>query len=168
VGVYAATFGVNFPDKAAQCVAAGVAIQTLPGLAAASATGAGEVDLREAVAALADMAAAGCGLRVVAMHWGHEFEGFPTVPQMAVARALVRAGADVIVGAHAHVTQPAEILLVNGYEESEACSAAERQALAQLPAASRLAGVAGPPRKALVLYCLGATPRQARAFVAVR
>ena len=154
--MYAATFGVNFPDKAAQCVAAGVAIQTVPGLAAASATGAGEVDLREAAAALADMAAAGCGMRVVAIHWGHEFEGYPTVPQMAVARALVRAGADVIIGAHAHVTQPAEVLLVNGYEGSEACSGAERAALAQLPAASRLADVAGPPRKALVLYCLGA------------
>jgi hypothetical protein len=154
VGVYAATFGVNFPDKAAQCVAAGVAIQTVPGLAAASATGAGEVDLREAAAALADMAAAGCGLRVVAIHWGHEFEGYPTVPQMAVARALVRAGADVVIGAHAHVTQPAEVLLINGYDGS---SSAERAAVAQLPAASRLADVAGPPRKALVLYCLGAT-----------
>ena len=40
MGVYAATFGVNFPDKAAQCAAAGVRIQTVPGLAAASATGA--------------------------------------------------------------------------------------------------------------------------------
>ena len=157
VGVYAATFGVNFPDKAAQCVAAGVAIQTVPGLAAASATGTGEVDLREAAAALADMAAAGCGLRVVAIHWGHEFEGYPTVPQMAVARALVRAGADVIIGAHAHVTQPAEVLLVNGYDgSSDACGGAERAALAKLPAASRLDDVAGPPRKALVLYCLGA------------
>jgi siroheme synthase len=46
VGVYAATFGVNFPDKAAACAAAGVTIQTVPGLAAASAAGAGHVDLR--------------------------------------------------------------------------------------------------------------------------
>ena len=154
VGVYAATFGVNFPAKAASCAAAGVAIQTLPGLAAASATGAGAVDLREAAAALADMAAAGCGLRVVAVHWGHEFEGHPTVPQMAVARALVRAGADVIMGAHAHLAQPPEVLLVNGYDGGG--DAAERAALAQVPPASRLEGVDGPPRKALVLYCLGA------------
>ena len=160
VGVYAATFGVNFPDKAAQCAAAGVAIQTVPGLAAASATGAGEVDLREAAAALRDMAAAGCGLRVVAMHWGHEFEGYPTVPQMAVARALVRAGADVVLGAHAHVAQPPEVLLVNGYDSCAACGGAERAALARLPPASRLDGVAGPPRKALVLYCLGARRRR--------
>ena len=46
VGVYAATFGVNFPDKAAACAAAGVTVQTVPGLAAASASGAGHVDLR--------------------------------------------------------------------------------------------------------------------------
>jgi hypothetical protein len=154
VGVYAATFGVNFPAKAAACAAAGVAIQTLPGLASASATGAGAVDLREAAAALADMAASGCGLRVVAVHWGHEFEGYPTVPQMAVARALVRAGADIILGAHAHLAQPPEVLLVNGYDGSG--DVAERAVLAGLPAASRLEGADGPPRKALVLYCLGA------------
>ena len=72
---------------------------------------------------------------------------------MAVARELARAGADVILGAHAHVTQPAEVLLLNGYAGADD---AERAALAPLPPASRLDGAAGPPRKALVLYCLGA------------
>jgi hypothetical protein len=35
----------------------------------------GHLHRSEAVAALAEMAAAGCGLRIVAIHWGHEFEG---------------------------------------------------------------------------------------------
>lgn len=113
VGVYAATWGVNFPDKAQECAAAGVrvfplmdgrttspplsrqvTIQTVPGLTAAKPSGEG-VDVRcvrraraiphwhlcsrahhsEACAALRDMAAAGCGLRIVSIHWGHEFEG---------------------------------------------------------------------------------------------
>jgi poly-gamma-glutamate capsule biosynthesis protein CapA/YwtB (metallophosphatase superfamily) len=134
------------------------------------------------------MAAAGCGLRIVAMHWGHEFEGarallrhrcaslparrrglrlsprprpllpagYPTVPQMAAARALARAGADVILGAHAHVAQPVEVLLLNGYCGAPGACDSERAALAALPAASRIAGAPGPPRKALVLYSLGA------------
>ncbi len=81
---------------------------------------------------------------------------------MAVARALARAGADIILGAHAHVAQPAEVLLLNGFGDAansideDGCCDEERAALAALPAASRLAGAPGPPRKALVLYCLGA------------
>ena len=97
VGFYATSFGVNFPQKAAACAASDVVIQMVPGLATAPADGAG-VDLRhatpatdaacfsltyralhpplsEAFAALREMAAAGCGLRIVSMHWGHEFEG---------------------------------------------------------------------------------------------
>jgi poly-gamma-glutamate capsule biosynthesis protein CapA/YwtB (metallophosphatase superfamily) len=73
---------------------------------------------------------------------------------MRVARALARAGADVVLGAHAHVAQPAEVLLLNGFIGN---GAAERSALAGVPAASRLDGAPGPPRKALVLYCLGAS-----------
>lgn len=153
VGVYAATFGVNFPAKAAECAADRVVVQTLPGMAAASASATGEVDISEAVAALRQMADAGCGLRIVCVHWGHEFEGYPTVPQMAVARALARAGADIVLGAHAHVAQPAEVLLLNGYTGQDD---AEARALRNVPPCCRMDGAPGPPRKALVLYCLGA------------
>jgi poly-gamma-glutamate capsule biosynthesis protein CapA/YwtB (metallophosphatase superfamily) len=40
---------------------------------------------------------------VVYLHWGREYERCPTVKQQRTARAVARAGADVIVGAHAHV-----------------------------------------------------------------
>ena len=40
---------------------------------------------------------------VVYLHWGREGERCPTVKQQRTARAVARAGADVIVGAHAHV-----------------------------------------------------------------
>ena len=44
---------------------------------------------------------------VVFMHWGREYDTCPTDEQQHTAQALVRAGADVIVGSHAHVQQGA-------------------------------------------------------------
>jgi poly-gamma-glutamate synthesis protein (capsule biosynthesis protein) len=40
---------------------------------------------------------------VVFLHWGTERVGCPTAEQRTLAQALARAGADIIVGAHAHV-----------------------------------------------------------------
>jgi poly-gamma-glutamate capsule biosynthesis protein CapA/YwtB (metallophosphatase superfamily) len=39
---------------------------------------------------------------VVYLHWGVELVGCPTTDQRNLARALVRAGADIVVGGHAH------------------------------------------------------------------
>ena len=60
--------------------------------------------------AVAAARAAGADLVVVSAHWGHEFEFFPDPRQMAFARELARAGADVILGHHPHVLQPMEFL----------------------------------------------------------
>jgi poly-gamma-glutamate capsule biosynthesis protein CapA/YwtB (metallophosphatase superfamily) len=46
---------------------------------------------------------------VVDLHWGRELEGCPIDRQRALAPKLVAAGADVVVGSHAHV------LLGGGY-----------------------------------------------------
>lgn len=40
---------------------------------------------------------------VVYLHWGKELSSCPTGPQRELAHALVKAGADVVVGSHAHV-----------------------------------------------------------------
>ena len=40
---------------------------------------------------------------VVYLHWGAELQGCPTAQQQTTAKALAEAGADVIVGSHAHV-----------------------------------------------------------------
>nr|AGS49684.1 hypothetical protein [uncultured bacterium esnapd14] len=53
--------------------------------------------------------AAGCDLVVVSLHWGLEFEWFPSEHQIRLARNLVEAGADVVWGHHPHVIQPAEL-----------------------------------------------------------
>ena len=45
---------------------------------------------------------------IVFLHWGTEYATAQTAHQRDVARAAVVAGADVVVGAHPHVVQPAE------------------------------------------------------------
>src|SRR5262245_41290594 len=42
------------------------------------------------------------------MHWGWEYEVKPAPRQRELARRMIDAGADAIVGAHPHVTQIAE------------------------------------------------------------
>jgi hypothetical protein len=45
---------------------------------------------------------------IVFVHWGIEYELWPTKYQREASRALIDAGADAVVAAHAHVVQPAE------------------------------------------------------------
>lgn len=52
--------------------------------------------------------AAGADVVILFLHWGEELEEQPTPEQQALARRLVDAGADAIIGAHPHVIQPVE------------------------------------------------------------
>jgi hypothetical protein len=103
---------------------------------------------------LADMAAAGVDFRIISLHWGHEFEFYPTPDLMQVGREIVRLGADLIVGTHPHVVQPLEVCFVNGYEVRL------RQQGLDLPALGGRTGCllrdgTSVPRKALIVYSLG-------------
>ncbi len=51
---------------------------------------------------------------VVLVHWGIEYATTPTDEQRTWAQRLVAAGADLIVGAHPHVVQPAQVLAAGG------------------------------------------------------
>ncbi|MFL6138591.1 MAG: CapA family protein [Frankiaceae bacterium] len=66
-----------------------------PGLASAK-------DVGRLVAAV-EAARADADTVVVYLHWGRELSTCPTGDQRALSDALVRAGADVVVGSHAHV-----------------------------------------------------------------
>ncbi len=68
-----------------------------PGLAAAHA------DRPRALVAAVRAASRSADVVVVYLHWGEELRGCPTDQQRATAAALAEAGADVIVGSHAHV-----------------------------------------------------------------
>ncbi|MCL6610014.1 MAG: CapA family protein [Peptococcaceae bacterium] len=48
-------------------------------------------------------------ITVVCVHWGQEYEEFPDAREIHLARALVDAGADIVVGQHPHVLQGIEI-----------------------------------------------------------
>ena len=52
--------------------------------------------------------AAGADLVIPFMHWGWEREPAPTERQRQLARLMIDAGADLVVGGHPHVTQGAE------------------------------------------------------------
>lgn len=45
-------------------------------------------------------------LTVIFIHWGTEYDTLPSAEQKKTAAALMRAGADVIIGSHPHVVQP--------------------------------------------------------------
>jgi len=53
-------------------------------------------------------------LVVVSLHWGNEYQHEPTRRQKEIARSLVAAGCDLILGHHPHVLQPVELLESGG------------------------------------------------------
>lgn len=59
---------------------------------------------------LAAMRAAGAECTVLFIHWGDEYKTTPNSWQKKMSQALCNLGVDVIVGGHAHVVQPIEVL----------------------------------------------------------
>jgi poly-gamma-glutamate synthesis protein (capsule biosynthesis protein) len=53
-------------------------------------------------------------LVVVAAHWGQEYQQYPDAGQVAAARRMAEAGADIIIGAQPHTLQPLDTIIVNG------------------------------------------------------
>ncbi len=100
--------------------------------------------------ALAQMDKNGIDFKIISIHWGVEHDMYPQPKQMQIARELMRLGADVVVGAHTHVPQPAEVCFFNGYEKlfpQLTVSGNEYQCLMNTPD--------GKPRKSMVYYSLG-------------
>lgn len=70
----------------------------------------GHVD-RGTARGLADVARARkmADVVIVFVHWGVEYDLYPTVYQRRQSRALIDAGADAVIASHTHVVQPAEL-----------------------------------------------------------
>jgi hypothetical protein len=49
-----------------------------------------------------------CDFIVASLHWGLEYEFFPTSRQITLAHRIIELGADLILGHHPHVVQPIE------------------------------------------------------------
>jgi poly-gamma-glutamate synthesis protein (capsule biosynthesis protein) len=102
----------------------------------------GEVELTPALDRIA--AAAATADHVVVMpHWGYEYEYYPDPRFMVQARAMIAAGADLVVGSGPHVVQPAELCEVGPDVE-----VGDGIGTCRVPAD-------GPARTAAVLYSLG-------------
>ncbi len=147
-GFHAACWGLNNPTLAATTR---LHIEVLPGLVPRVKH---PVDLGNVRRALAGMSAAGVDFKIVCLHWGHEFELYPTPDVMQVGREIVRAGADVVMGSHPHVVQPLEVCFVNGYEGRYGERWGPLSALEETTGCV-LRDETGVPRKGLLVYSLG-------------
>ncbi|HVY24871.1 MAG TPA: CapA family protein [Steroidobacteraceae bacterium] len=68
-----------------------------------------KLDLDSALAAV-KAARAHADAVIVSIHWGDEYHHQPNMRQQHIAAALIRGGADVVLGHHPHVLQPAEVI----------------------------------------------------------
>ena len=57
---------------------------------------------------MADLREAGAEFLILALHWGAEYGDEPMYMQRVIARELIDAGADVIMGKHSHTVHPVE------------------------------------------------------------
>jgi len=71
------------------------------------------LDLEPALAAVRE-ARSRADLVVVSVHWGNEYQRQPTKRQRDIAKLLVGAGCDLLLGHHPHVLQPAELVEADG------------------------------------------------------
>lgn len=143
IGVYSATYGLNFfkESKLQQ-----FEVNLLNGLELSDSQ---MVCLREIASILNEMAFEGVDLKVVFLHWSNEFELYPDITLKTVARSIVQAGADLVIGSHPHIFQPYEIIYLNGYNQAQKNETdTSRYAL-------HLTDNFEKPRKAIIYYSLG-------------
>ena len=103
VGFYAAGWGMNKPELIEE---GKLEMNIIPGIAPLSPE---ETDISGIVTVLKEMEADPVDFKVLYMHWGYEYEMYPDAAIVRLARRLAEAGADMIIGSHPHVIQPAEI-----------------------------------------------------------
>jgi poly-gamma-glutamate capsule biosynthesis protein CapA/YwtB (metallophosphatase superfamily) len=68
-----------------------------------------EADIRRAKELEADVI-------IFGLHWGNEYQRYPTEQQRELARYLIEQGVDLIIGGHPHVVQPAEYIKTDNNE----------------------------------------------------
>ena len=142
IGIYAATFGLNF-DKPEYRNS--IEINRIPGIAPPDSA---QKDMSSLENAISQMRAEGVDFVIVIPHWGYEFELYPDPIIRRVAHAMVEAGADLIVGSHPHIFQPTEVVYVNNYKADHAADFYDYQP-------SRMNDRHGNPRKTVIFYSLG-------------
>ncbi len=62
---------------------------------------------------------AGAEVIITVLHWGTEYNSFPSTAQTNIAKGLCEGGVDIIIGSHPHVVQPIEKLTVTREDGTE-------------------------------------------------
>lgn len=142
-GMYAVCYGYNNPRYRSS-----LSLNVLPRLAPWP-YDAEDIDLSSLEKTVNAMESDGVEFKILYIHWGHEFELYPTAPQIELGRKLAALGFDLIAGSHSHVLQPSEVVFVNGYERFFPVAAGWRADQAAIVSGR------GAPRKTLIHYSLG-------------
>ncbi len=109
IGFLAATFGINDPRELAKSQRH---LVTIPHLAPEKIDN--SPDLSGLVKLLKEMQSQQLDAIIVCLHWGFEFEYYPTSRMLQVAQTLADAGADFLFGCHPHIPHPPTILQSRG------------------------------------------------------
>lgn len=144
-GMYAACYGYNDPHYRSR-----LHLNVLPGLAPEPQT-VDSVDTSSLERVLKAMEQDKVDFKILFIHWGHEFELYPTPVQRQLGRKFAALGFDLIAGSHPHVVQPPEVCFVNGYERI--LTKKDLRRLAGM--GTVIEGCGGVPRKSLIYYSLG-------------
>lgn len=110
VGFYAAGWGLNDPKAISD---GEISMNLIAGIAPLNPD---KINLEGIFGVLERMRSDSIDIKILFLHWGYEFELYPDSEIIKIGRALATAGADLVIGSHPHVIQPAEICLFNGYE----------------------------------------------------
>ncbi len=100
IGFVAATFGLNGKPlpQGKEYLVNRVALNQVSGA----------IDLSSLETQIAWCRRMGCDFIVASLHWGLEYEFFPTSQQITLAHRIIELGVDLILGHHSHVIQPVE------------------------------------------------------------
>lgn len=102
IGLYAAGWGLNEPEELSR---GEIEMNIIPGLAPLNEE---KIDISALVKVLDAMKDDSVDFRIVYLHWGYEFEGYPDPAIIRTGRKIAAAGADLVVGTHPHLIQPWE------------------------------------------------------------
>ena len=75
----------------------------------------------EAETVISDMEAKGAEFIVFYIHWGNEYQTYPSTWQKSIAQRLSNLGVDIIIGSHPHVVQPVELIYSEDSQNTTVC-----------------------------------------------
>lgn len=75
----------------------------------------------EAKTVISDMEAKGAEFIVFYIHWGNEYQTYPSTWQKIIAQRLSNLGVDIIIGSHPHVVQPVELIYSEDSQNTTVC-----------------------------------------------